>query len=57
MKKEDFIELYYNNTLSELSKILNCSVPTIYKRIEEYNIKKKGQGRGHRSYKKLILEQ
>lgn len=56
MKKEDFIELYYTCTLAELSKRLNCSVPTIYKRIDEYGIEKKGQGKGHRAYKKLILE-
>lgn len=56
MKKEDFIELYYTCTLAELSKRLNCSVPTIYKRINEFEIKKKGQGKGKRNRRKLELE-
>ena len=56
MKKEDFIELYNTLSLKELSKRLNCSVPTIYERIEEFGIKKKGQGKGKRSRRKLDLE-
>lgn len=56
MKKEEFIELYNTCTLAELSKRLKCSVPTIYKRIEEFDIQKKGQGKGKRSRRKLELE-
>lgn len=56
MKKEKFIELYENNTLRELEQLLHCSAPTIYKRIKEYGIPKKGQGKGKRSKRKLDLE-
>lgn len=56
MKKEDFIELYNTLSLKDLSEKLNCSVPTIYKRIEEFKIDKKGQGKGKRSRRKLELE-
>ena len=56
MKKDEFIELYYTCKLSELTKILNCSAPTIYKRINEYGIVKKGQGKGKRGRRKLDLE-
>lgn len=57
MKIEDFTNLYYTHSLKELTKILNCSVPTIYNRIEELGITKKGQGKGKRSKRKLELEQ
>lgn len=56
MKIEDFTNLYYTHSLKELTKILNCSVPTIYNRIEELGITKKGQGKGKRSKRKLELE-
>lgn len=56
MKKAEFIELYNTCTLAELSRKLNCSVPTIYKRIDEYGIEKKGQGKGRRNRRKLDLE-
>ena len=56
MKKEEFIKLYNTHKLSELQKLLNCSIPTIYKRINEYGIEKKGQGTGKRLKRKLELE-
>jgi predicted DNA-binding transcriptional regulator AlpA len=56
MKKEEFAELYHTLSLDELKAILNVSIPTIYKRIEEYDIPKKGQGKGKRSTRKLDLE-
>lgn len=56
MKVDEFKQLYYSCTLAELKKILNCSAPTIYKRIDEYNIAKKGQGKGKRGKRKLDLE-
>lgn len=56
MKREEFIQLYNTKTLAELKKILNCSAPTIYKRIKEYNIPKKGQGKGSRQRRKFDLE-
>lgn len=56
MKKEEFIQLYQSCSLSELKEILNCSIPTIYKRINEYNIKKKGRGTGKRMNRKFDLE-
>jgi len=56
MNKSEFKELYYSHQLKELVELLDCSVPTIYKRLEEYNIPKKGQGKGKREKKKLILE-
>ena len=56
MKKEEFIELYNTLSLKELSMKLKCSVPTIYKRINEFEIKKKGQGKGERNRRKLELE-
>lgn len=56
MKKEEFVELYNTLSLKELSMKLKCSVPTIYKRINEFEIKKKGQGKGKRNRRKLELE-
>ena len=56
MKKEEFIQLYNSCSLVELKEILKCSIPTIYKRINEYGIKKKGRGVGKRMYRKLDLE-
>lgn len=56
MKKEEFVKLYNAHTLKELKQILNCSVPTIYKCINEYNIIKKGRGTGKRMSRKLDLE-
>ena len=56
MKKAEFIELYNTCTLAELQSILGCSAPTIYKRIDEYKIPKKGQGKGKRSKRKFDLE-
>lgn len=56
MNKEEFQELYEKYHLSELVKILNCSVPTMYKRLKELNIKRKGRGKGTRTRKKLIIE-
>lgn len=56
MKVDEFKQLYYSCTLAELKKILNCSAPTIYKRIDEYKIAKKGQGKGKRGKRKLDLE-
>lgn len=55
MKKEDFVKLYYTLNIKELAKRLNCSIPTIYKRIDEYGIEKKGQRKGHSKYRKLNL--
>jgi len=57
MNKSEFKELYYSHQLKELVELLDCSVPTIYKRLEEYNIPKKGQGKGFRTRKKIIIEE
>lgn len=56
MKKEEFIKLYQSCSLAELKEILHCSIPTIYKRINEYKITKKGRGTGKRMNRKLELE-
>ena len=56
MKRDDFINLYYTHNVTELPEILNCSLTTIYKRIKEYGIEKKGQTEGHKQYRKLDLE-
>ena len=55
MKKEEFVELYNTLSLKELSMKLKCSVPTIYARIDEFGIQKKGRG-GKRNRRKLNLE-
>lgn len=57
MKKEDFELLYNTHSLYDLCRILDCSAPTIYKRLDEYGIRKKGQGKGARRKKKLIIEE
>lgn len=54
--KEEFINLYQTKNLKELCEILDCSAPTIYKRIKELQIEKKGQGKGKRKKQKLIIE-
>lgn len=56
MTKEEFINLYQTKNLKELCEILDCSSPTIYKRIKELQIEKKGQGKGKRKKQKLIIE-
>lgn len=55
MKKEEFIKLYYIHSLSELKKILGCSIPTIYSRIDEYGIERKGR-KVKKGKRKLNLE-
>lgn len=57
MDKVEFMELYYTKPLKYLVKILDCSAPTIYKRLNELGITKKGQGKGTRQRKKLIIDE
>lgn len=57
MNKNDLEKLYNTYKLKELVKILKCSVPTIYQRLKEYDIPRKGQGKGERTRKKLIIEE
>lgn len=57
MRKDDFIDLYNTYSLKELCFMLDCSAPTIYKRLKEYDIPKKGQGKGKRRRSKLVIEE
>ena len=57
MDKAEFMELYYTKPLKDLVKILDCSVPTIYSRLDEYGIPKKGQGKGKRRKRKFVIEE
>jgi len=57
MRKDDFIDLYNTYHIKELCFMLDCSAPTIYKRLKEYGIEKKGQGKGKRNRKKLIIDE
>ena len=57
IKKEDFIDLYNTYSIKELCFMFGCTAPTIYKRIEELGINKKGQGKGKRTRSKLIIEE
>lgn len=57
IKKEDFIDLYNTYSIKELCFMFDCTTPTIYKRIAELGIKKKGQGKGKRVRNKLIIEE
>ena len=54
--KEEFIKLYQTTDTRTLAEMLDCSVPTIYDRIKEFGISLKGQGKGKRSRRKLIIE-
>ena len=54
--KKEFIEMYTNLDTRELARICECSVPTIYKRLNELDIPKKGRGKGQRQKKKLVIE-
>lgn len=56
MKKEDLIDIYMTYSLKETCFMLGCSAPTLYKRLKEYGIQRKGQGRGKRKRRKLIIE-
>ena len=56
MNKKEFEELYNKYQLKDLVKILDCSVPTIYSRINEFQIDKKGRGKGKRQRKKIIID-
>lgn len=56
LTKKEFIELYQKYDTRTLAKMLNCSVPTIYKRLEELDVPLKGRGKGKRRKRKLILE-
>ena len=53
--KEEFKELYAKYHTRELAKMCDCSVPTLYKRLNEFDIKLKGRGKGTRRRKKLII--
>lgn len=54
--RREFIDLYYKYDTRTLAKICECSVPTIYKRINELDIEKKGRGTGTRQRRKLIID-
>ena len=56
MRKDDFMDLYNTYHIKELCFMLGCSAPTIYKRIKELGIPKKGQGKGKRTRNKLVIE-
>lgn len=56
LTKKEFIELYQEYDTRTLAQMLNCSVPTIYKRLEELDVPLKGRGKGKRRKRKLILE-
>lgn len=54
--KKEFIEMYYTLGSRELAEVCECSVPTIYNRLNELGIPKKGRGKGQRQRKKLVIE-
>ena len=56
LTKNEFIELYQKYDTRTLAQMLNCSVPTIYNRLEELDVPLKGRGKGKRRKRKLILE-
>ena len=56
LTKNEFIELYQKYDTRTLAQMLNCSVPTIYKRLDELDVPLKGRGKGKRRKRKLILE-
>lgn len=54
--RKEFIDMYNKYDTRTLAKICECSVPTLYNRINELGIHKKGQGNGARQRKKLVIE-
>lgn len=54
--KEEFLEMYNKYDSRTLAKICECSVPTVYKYINQLNITKKGRGKGSRQKRKIIIE-
>lgn len=53
---KEFIEMYEKYDSRTFAKLCECSIPTLYKRLNELNIKKKGRGKGPRKKKKLIIK-
>lgn len=54
--RKEFIDMYNKYDSRTLARICECSVPTLYNRINELGIPKKGQGKGSRQHKKLVIE-
>lgn len=54
--RKEFIDMYNKYDTRTLARICECSVPTLYNRINELGIPKKGKGIGSRQHKKLVIE-
>lgn len=57
MRKDDLESLYNTYHIEELCFMLGCTAPTLYNRLDELGIARKGQGKGKRRRKKLIIDE
>lgn len=56
MTRDELKKMYEECKLRELCKQLDCSMPTLYRRLDELGIARKGQGKGARGRRKLIID-
>lgn len=54
--RKEFIDMYNKYDTRTLAEICECSVPTLYNRLKELGIPKKGRGKGQRQRKILVIE-
>lgn len=54
--RQQFIQMYQQYDAKTLAQMCECSIPTLYNRINELGIAKKGRGVGHRKRRKLMIE-